>query len=65
MVFGGIKESELEAWPVAKMREKGDVSFWVDVVGVDVGRTVNKGLFRVIEWGGMEVFCPGMSQAFP
>jgi hypothetical protein len=55
MVFKGIEESELESWPAAQRREKEDVSSWIDIVGVDVGRTVDKGLFRVIEWGGMEI----------
>jgi hypothetical protein len=55
MVFKGVAESELEAWPAAQSRGKDDDSAWIDIVGVDVGRTVDGGLFRVIEWGGMEI----------
>lgn len=59
MVFKGVEESELEVWPAARKRVNVDVSAWIDIVGVDVGRTVDEGLFRVIEWGGMEVSCSG------
>ena len=59
MIFKGVEESELEVWPAARKRVNVDVSAWIDIVGVDVRRTVDKGLFRVIEWGGMEVACSG------
>jgi len=55
MVFKGIEESGLEAWPAAQKRVNDGVSTWIDIVGVDVGRTLDPGLFRVIEWGGKEV----------
>jgi len=55
MVFKGIEELELEGWSAARMRVNDDISAWIDIVGVDVRRTVDKDLFRVIEWGGMEV----------
>ncbi|KAG1888813.1 hypothetical protein F4604DRAFT_1950600 [Suillus subluteus] len=32
-----------------------DVAWWVDVVGVDPARAGDATLFRVLEWGGMEV----------
>ncbi|KAG2335785.1 hypothetical protein BDR05DRAFT_1001911 [Suillus weaverae] len=35
-------------------REK-DVAWWADVVGVDLARASDMALFRVLEWGGMEV----------
>ena len=35
MVFKG-EESELEAWLAAQKRAKGDVSAWIDMVGVDM-----------------------------
>ncbi len=55
MVFKGIEELELEVWPAARKRVNDDISAWIDIVGVDVERTVDKDLFRVVEWGGMEV----------
>jgi len=55
MLFQGVNNDELDLWSVSKMKASEDVVFWVNVVGVDVGRTVDKQLFRVIEWGGMEV----------
>ena len=54
MVFKGVEESELGSWPAAQSREKA-VSSWIDTVGVDVGSTLDEDLFRVIEWGGMEI----------
>ena len=32
-----------------------DVTFWRDVVGIDVKAAQDVSLFRVLEWGGMEV----------
>ena len=59
MVFQGVKESELKkSWSAAQARADQDISCWVDTVGVDVERTLDRGLFRVIEWGGMEVIRP-------
>ncbi len=56
MVFQGIKECDLGSWTVARARGEEDISFWIKAVGIDVERTLDKRLFRVIEWGGMEVF---------
>jgi len=54
MIFQGIEESELGSWSGAQAKADDD-DHWVDVVGVDVARTTDERLFRVIEWGGMEV----------
>ncbi|KAF6748213.1 hypothetical protein DFP72DRAFT_820613 [Ephemerocybe angulata] len=55
MLFKGIKETELGMWSDALERSALDVSRWAGVVGVDADRMNDAGLFRVIEWGGMEV----------
>ncbi|KAG9079889.1 hypothetical protein FRC06_007343 [Ceratobasidium sp. 370] len=55
MLFRGIKESQLEAWAEPYVKDAHNPSMWGDVVGVDVGRVRDVGLFRVLEWGGMEV----------
>ncbi|KAF6740892.1 hypothetical protein DFP72DRAFT_1128633 [Ephemerocybe angulata] len=52
MLFKGIKETELGMWSDAC--EQSAVQ-WAGVVGVDSERMNDTGLFRVIEWGGMEV----------
>jgi hypothetical protein len=54
MIFQGVEESELGLWSGAQAKAVDD-DHWVDVVGVDVARTRDEKLFRVIEWGGMEV----------
>ena len=58
MLFQGVDNDELGLWPASQVKGSEDVGFWVGVVGVDVGRTLDKQLFRVIEWGGMEVLNP-------
>ncbi|KAG1739617.1 hypothetical protein EDD22DRAFT_1045216 [Suillus occidentalis] len=40
----------------AQMQAEKDVDWWVDVVGVDPVRAGDVTLFRVLEWGGTEVF---------
>ena len=58
MLFQGVDNDELDLWSASQGKASEDVGFWVNVVGVDVGRTLDKQLFRVIEWGGMEVLNP-------
>lgn len=53
MIFKGVTDVKL--WPSAQKRAQDDVSFWVGVVGVDVASAWNDELFRVLEWGAMEV----------
>lgn len=55
MLFQGVPETELSNWKEAEERAKEDVSLWKDVVGVDEIKQRDTGLFRVLEWGGMEV----------
>jgi len=59
MLFRGVSVGDLGLWEAASARATatgGDgATFWVDVVGVDAARAADSGLFRVLEWGGMEV----------
>ena len=55
MLFQGVDNDDLGLWSASQVKGSEDVAFWVNVVGVDVDRTLDKQLFRVIEWGGMEV----------
>ncbi|KIM37626.1 hypothetical protein M413DRAFT_30812 [Hebeloma cylindrosporum] len=55
MIFQGVPEEELHGWAAASSRASEDVAYWRKVVGVDLERTLNANLFRVLEWGGMEV----------
>lgn len=57
MLFKGVEEDRLDQWAEARHRadaERG-VDWWRDIVGVDSERVFDQGLFRVLEWGGMEV----------
>jgi len=55
MLFKGIGTEDVGEWEASQKRAEEDVHRWIDVVGVDVQRTINTQLFRVIEWGGMEL----------
>ncbi|VDB94114.1 unnamed protein product [Peniophora sp. CBMAI 1063] len=55
MLFRGVKESQLADWELARARASEDAAFWRDVVGVDLSAALDDTLFRVLEWGGMEV----------
>lgn len=55
MLFKGIKGSETGLWASAETKSHDDASMWRDIVGVDVNKATNGELFRVLEWGGMEV----------
>ncbi|EJD34994.1 ubiquitin-domain-containing protein [Auricularia subglabra TFB-10046 SS5] len=51
MLFRGISEEDLPRWqPLASK-----VIAWPEVIGVDATRAKDDRLFRVLEWGGMEV----------
>ncbi|KAF9024434.1 hypothetical protein BDZ89DRAFT_989250 [Hymenopellis radicata] len=57
MLFRRVKEEELDLWPAANARASEPVDFWRDVIGVEKRERQNDAsLFRVLEWGGMEVF---------
>ncbi|ELU39353.1 rhamnogalacturonase B [Rhizoctonia solani AG-1 IA] len=55
MLFRGVEESQVEFWSDAAGMACQDVTVWRDVVGVDIEKTLNRSLYRVLEWGGMEV----------
>ena len=48
-------KDELDQWEGALSRAPGNVEVWKNVVGVDCDGMKDKTLFRVLEWGGMEV----------
>ncbi|EJF58375.1 ubiquitin-domain-containing protein [Dichomitus squalens LYAD-421 SS1] len=52
MLFGGVEAEEVELWSEA-MEQVGKVD-WVDIVGVKSGAWDER-VFRVLEWGAMEV----------
>ncbi|KAH9073483.1 hypothetical protein EDB83DRAFT_2219533 [Lactarius deliciosus] len=56
MLFRGVPVGDLGLWEAASARAHADgARLWADVVGVDAVRAADSGLFRVLEWGGMEV----------
>lgn len=57
MLFRGLKDEELvdQTWGRAVEKSNKDVNIWRDIVGVDQRSLDDKTLFRVVEWGGMEV----------
>ncbi|KAF8594412.1 ubiquitin-domain-containing protein [Ceratobasidium sp. AG-I] len=55
MLFQGVDEDQLEHWSTARGRANESTNMWRSVVGVNVERALDAGLFRVLEWGGMEV----------
>ncbi|KAK7440966.1 hypothetical protein VKT23_016743 [Stygiomarasmius scandens] len=55
MLFKGVSENDVGRWSFALKRTDEDVERWQDVVGMDLARAKDENLFRVLEWGGMEV----------
>ncbi|KAI4522935.1 hypothetical protein K525DRAFT_283243 [Schizophyllum commune Loenen D] len=55
MLFRGVGKVDLGRWAKALARADEPASRWRDVVGAQLDKTLNASLFRVIEWGGMEV----------
>ncbi|CAE6465778.1 unnamed protein product [Rhizoctonia solani] len=55
MLFKGVEESQVELWTDAVGMARKDVSLWRDIVGIDIEKALDASLFRVLEWGGMEV----------
>ncbi|ORY88622.1 hypothetical protein BCR35DRAFT_329864 [Leucosporidium creatinivorum] len=49
LLFKGVKEEESEGW------RKAEEVDWVKKVGVEQSKFGDEKLFRVLEWGGMEV----------
>ncbi|KAK7047902.1 hypothetical protein VNI00_006230 [Paramarasmius palmivorus] len=54
MLFKGISV-DTGVWDAALKRASLDHAVWRDVVGVDVQKAWDHSLFRVLEWGGMEL----------
>ncbi|KAJ7057239.1 ubiquitin-domain-containing protein [Mycena amicta] len=53
MIFRGLDEEERKFWEAKDRRPR---TMWRDIVGVpEKGLQTDKSLFRVLEWGGMEV----------
>lgn len=56
MLFKGISEDRLDEWSGTISRSQDEMEWWRDVVGlVSKERQRDEKLFRVLEWGGMEV----------
>jgi len=57
MLFCGVSPGDLGIWAPAAARVAAEdgATFWAQVVGIDPVRASDRGLFRVLEWGGMEV----------
>ena len=59
MLFRGVAIGDLGLWEAARARaaDTGGLGsmYWADIVGVDAARAADSRIFRVLEWGGMEV----------
>ena len=57
MLFRGIHLDDVGLWAPAAARASAEdgATFWTEIVGVDTARASDRALFRVLEWGGMEV----------
>ena len=57
MLFRGVAPGDLGFWEQAAARVAAEdgATFWTNVVGIDSARASDPRLFRVLEWGGMEV----------
>ena len=56
MLFRGVNNDTLESWKGSARRVENPVEDWAKVVGIDPARVLDTSIYRVIEWGGMEVF---------
>jgi hypothetical protein len=56
MIYQNVDKDHLHQWGTAVKKAGEDVTFWRKVVGVaNREKQEDKGLFRVLEWGGMEI----------
>ncbi|KIO32157.1 hypothetical protein M407DRAFT_67171 [Tulasnella calospora MUT 4182] len=55
MLFEGIPSDRLVEWKETRERSSVDVEMWKGIVGVEDARQGDQNIFRVLEWGGMEV----------
>lgn len=51
MIFQGVPNKDRKKWLLASSTLKD----WAELIGMDTSRALNTNLFRVLEWGGMEV----------
>lgn len=54
MLFRGLTMDDLADWGEAVERADSEID-WRTIVGADVEGMQRENLFRVLEWGGMEV----------
>ena len=52
MLFRGLSAQDADEWSATGFVK---APVWKDVVGVDAAKALDTSLFRVLEWGGMEV----------
>ncbi|KAF7359180.1 Ubiquitin-domain-containing protein [Mycena sanguinolenta] len=55
MLFTGVTDEDRPKWGLAEQRAGEDGALWKDVVGIDELCMKDETLFRVLEWGGMEI----------
>lgn len=56
MIFQGVPVSELHRWDKVRVEKGESKFFWRDVAAVpSKERQSDASLFRVLEWGGMEI----------
>jgi len=57
MLFRGVAPGDVGLWEqaAARVTAENGATFWTNVVGIDSARASDPSLFRVLEWGGMEV----------
>ncbi|KAH8103028.1 hypothetical protein BXZ70DRAFT_927741 [Cristinia sonorae] len=56
MVFKGVVKEEVNLWSKARARVQEDPRRWRAIVGLDEkDKLQDESLFRVLEWGGMEI----------
>ncbi|KAJ7432022.1 hypothetical protein B0H11DRAFT_2127959 [Mycena galericulata] len=55
MLFKGVPAEKVSDWDVLNSNIEDAAARWSGIVGVDLHRALDTSLFRVLEWGGMEV----------
>lgn len=56
MLFCGIDNESLQYWKDCwAKQDEAELSMWRDLVDVDKAKALDEKLFRVLEWGGMEI----------
>ncbi|KAJ7778658.1 hypothetical protein DFH07DRAFT_730622 [Mycena maculata] len=55
MLFMGVADEDRAKWGAAELRARQDPAWWKWVVGIEEAQFTDETLFRVLEWGGMEI----------